>query len=823
MPLRTKLQIAMILLATAGATVFAAHEANGSWLPFWLLLVAVLVSSGLKVGLPRGDGTMSLNFPFILLGIVQLSPLQAMLLAALSVAAQCRIRVVKMFSAVQIIFNVGNAMLSTACAFYTCAALQHFRVATAPALAFASVAYFLCSTAAVALVLASSKGEKAFPFWRTEFPWYLPFYFVGAALAATVHWMSGRFGWGTALLLLPVVYTLYRAYTGQLSRIQERQQHLEETEALHLRTIEGLAMAIEAKDQNTHDHLFRVRQYVKAVGQSLKLSKLEMQALETAAFLHDIGKLAVPEHIINKPGKLTPEEFEKMKIHPVVGADILERVRFPYPVVPIVRSHHEWWNGTGYPDGLRGTDIPIGARILTVVDCFDALVSDRPYRKGMTGSQALNLIQDLSGRQFDPSVVHAFQVCHAEAESRTESLIPSVFTPLNTDVDVSRGLAPGAGYEDGSNEQTAPLSTSAPDGGGHGTDQHGREALDRIASASQEAQSLFELHQFVGDSLTSNETLAVVASRLRRLIPFDNCSIFLTQGDALELRFADGQPAHRFAVNKIQLGEGISGWVAQRAKPILNGNAAAEPGCPYRADGTPALRSGLSIPLFDLRNAVFAVLTLYSTAAEAFSRDHLRVLLAMQSKLSLSLQNLMQSPKTEPDHESDRLTGLPNARRLFLQLDSELILARSLQQPLAIFVCDLNGFGEVNERRGHLAGDLVLRLVADAFHNLCVENEIVARMGGDEFVFLLPGVTERTAIARLEEVRCTTGLVSRNADCGFLLSSSVGAAFYPTDGLTAEELLSAAARRMHLVKRSQGNNIAAPRELQAAGPAICNG
>ncbi len=822
MPLRTKLQIATLLLATAGATVFATHSQSSNWLPFWLLLIAVLISSGLKVGLPGADGTMSLNFPFILLGIVQLSPLQAMLLAALSVAAQCRIRVVKMLSAVQIVFNVANAMLSTACAFYTFAVLQHFRMATAPALAAASVAYFLCSTVALALVLASSKGEKAFPFWRAEFPWYLPFYFVGAALAAMAHWMSGRFGWGTALLLLPVVYTLYRAYKGQLSRVQERQQHLEETEALHLRTIEGLAMAIEAKDQNTHDHLFRVRQYVKAVGQALKLSKVEMQALETAAFLHDIGKLAVPEHIINKPGKLTPEEFEKMKIHPVVGADILERVRFPYPVVPIVRSHHEWWNGTGYPDGLQGTDIPIGARILTVVDCFDALVSDRPYRKGMSGSQALNLIRDLSGRQFDPSVVREFELCHAETESRIEGLPPSVFTPLKTDVEVSRGLAPGAGYEAGSDEKTSPLSFT-PDGDPYWAEQQSRESLDMIASASQEAQFLFELIQSVGDALDSSESVAVMASRLRRLIPFHTCSFYFKQGDSLELRFVDGQPAESFTAKKIQLGEGLSGWVAQSGKPILNGNAAAEPGCPYRSDGTPAFHSGLSIPLFDPRKEVFAVLSLYSVAHEAFSRDHLRILLAMESKVSLSLRNLLQPRQKEPKGETDFLTGLFNAKHFFLQLESELTLARKVQQPLTIFVCDLNGLKEVNEKRGYLAGNVLLRLAADAFHDLCGETEMVARIGGDEFALLLPGATEAEAVFRLEEVRCTMGLVSRRADSGLRLTSSLGAAFYPADGLTAEALISAAERRMQLAKTKSSNDTFDARELQAVTPVTCNG
>ncbi len=823
MPLRTKIQIALTLLATAGATALAARSGWGAWLPFWLLLIAVLISSGLKVALPRGDGTMSLNFPFILLGIVQLSPLQAMLLTALSVAAQCRFRVVKMFTAVQIIFNVANAMLSTAGAFYTFAALRHVGFATAPSLALASVAYFLCNTIAVASVLASSKQESVLHLWRTEFPWYLPFYLAGAVLTSAVYWMSRRFGWGTAILLIPVVYTLYRAYTAQVSRIQERQQHLEETEALHLRTIEGLAMAIEAKDQNTHDHLFRVRHYVKAVGQALKLSKLEMQALETAAFLHDIGKLAVPEHIINKPGKLTPEEFEKMKIHPVVGADILERVRFPYPVVPMVRSHHEWWNGTGYPDGLRGTDIPIGARILTVVDCFDALVSDRPYRKGLSMTQALNMIRGLSGRQFDPAVVQAFELCHAATESRAENLIPAGFTPLKTDVDVWRGLAPGAGYEEGS-EKNSPLGGQpATTSDAHVAEEQSQATRRLIAAASQEAQTLFELSQSLGNSLTPAETISVMATRLHRLVPFQVFALHLKQGDTLVPRFLNGEQAHRFSREEVALGAGLSGWVAQRAKPILNGNAAVEPGCPLLSDGSPALCSGLSVPLFDVQGNVFAVLSLYRVEADAFSHDHLRILLAMESKVSLCVQNAIQPNQSEPDAETDLLTGLPTARRLFLQLEAELARTSESNQSLAIFVCDLNDFKNINDRRGHMAGDRLLRLVAEAFRQVCTGTEIVARMGGDEFVFLLPNLSEAAARARIASIRNTMETVTRRAGFGLPVTVSIGMAHFPADASATEDLLAIATRRMYLDKQEHySESTALSVDLQAA-PVACTG
>src|SRR5437667_9169216 len=166
---------------------------------------------------------------------------------------------------------------------------------------------------------------------------------------------------------------------------------------LHLRTIEALALAIEAKDHTTHDHLQRVQVYARELSHALDLTETELQALQAAALLHDIGKLAVPEHIISKPGRLTPEEFDKMKIHPVVGAEILERVRFPYPVVPIVRAHHEKWDGTGYPFGLRGEEIPIGARILSAVDFLDAMASDRQYRRALPMHEVLQRLAAESG------------------------------------------------------------------------------------------------------------------------------------------------------------------------------------------------------------------------------------------------------------------------------------------------------------------------------------------------------------------------------------------------------------------------------------------
>ncbi len=797
MNLRTKLFVGLTLASAGAVTMWSLRFPSSSWLTFSLFLVAVLLSSGLKVALPRGDGGMSLNFPFILLAVVQLSPWQAVLLGAISIAAQCRLKVKKIFTLLQIVFNIASTMTATGAAYATYLHLTRWHLALAPALAFAAVSYFFVSTGSVALVIAASTGENPFKLWRKEFPWYLPFYFVGGVLAAATDLLTGRFGWATALLLIPMVYTVYRAYNMQMVRLNERAQHLKETESLHHRTIEGLSMAIEAKDQNTHEHLFRVRNYVAELGQQLNLGELDRQALHTAAFLHDIGKLAVPEHIINKPGKLTPEEFEKMKIHPIVGADILERVRFPYPVVPIVRSHHEWWNGTGYPDGLKGEDIPIGARVLSAADCFDALISDRPYRKGMAVSEALAHVKRMAGVQFDPQVVAVMESLYAHVADEQHAPADRTFTALNTEVEVWRGEAPAAGFEEGRGGLAAAMAQDSPL-----RRTSDNLSLNLIAAASQEAQTLFEMSQSLGVSLSLNETITVMASRLRRLIPFDSCALYVRSGDELALRHVDGENAKAFSHDAVPMGEGISGWVAQSGKPILNGNASLEHSYKSRFGCSGELRSALSIPLFDLQEGIFGVLTLYSMTADAFQRDHLRILLAMSSKLSLSLQNSLHFRRAETDAETDFLTGLPNARRLFLQLASEVEECQATGRTVGVVVCDLNHFKAVNDQKGHLAGNRFLRTMAIAFLETLGPEDTVARMGGDEFVFLMQDADSDSLKLRLSEINETVRVASRQASLGVMVSASLGAALYPYDGTTAEELLALADRRMYLDKQS---------------------
>ncbi len=642
MKLRAKALIGMVVAGGLVSALSALGQPGRQWLHFGIYLIAVLVTSGMKVALPKTDGTMSVDFPFILLGILQLSPLQAVALAVCSVIAQCRIRVIQSFTLIQIVFNMANVTTCTILAWHTYTSLARLHVEVAPALAAAAAVYFFANTIPVALIIASDHELSALQIWRQNHLWYLPFYLVGAMLAAAAYLIGVSAGWLTSLLLVPAVYIIYRAYSAQMAIVRDRENHARETEALHMRTIEGLAMAIEAKDESTHRHLLRVRTYVAELGRMMALEPALQQALLTAAFLHDIGKLAVPEYIINKPGKLTPEEFDKMKIHPVVGADILERVRFPYPVTPIVRSHHEAWDGSGYPDGLKGEEIPIGARILTVVDCFDALASDRPYRRPLPLEAAMKHVQDRAGTQFDPAIVKLLAGCYLELEHKARQQIQEV-EPLKTNMAVQRGAAPGAGFE--------------PEHAGASSAETNASELGYVAAAGLEAQAILELSQMLGGSLSIFEVCSMLASRLQPLIPYDCFALYLRDGDALTPRFLHGSCARAFTTTQIAVGEGLSGWVSQSARPIVNGNPTVEPTYLPETDCLRATSSALSIPLHRQDGMNFGVLTLYSAAAAAYSKAHLRILQEIEPRFTSALHNAApQGAPASGEAEASQLT-----------------------------------------------------------------------------------------------------------------------------------------------------------------------
>jgi diguanylate cyclase (GGDEF)-like protein/putative nucleotidyltransferase with HDIG domain len=768
------------------------------------LAVAVL-ASGLKVQLPGIDGTMSVNFLFILLGVVELSLPETLVIGCTASLVQSVWQTRKTLDPIKVVFNVLGMMANASALCYVSYRWLDARmIASKPVLLMlAALVFFLANTLPVSIIIALTEKKSARKIWAECYFWSFPYYMVGAAAVGLVGVINRRAGWQTSLLVLPLIYWVYRSYRLYLARLEAEKdrvevekRHVEEIASLNMRTIEALALAIEAKDHTTHTHLQRVRTYAIEIAKEIGLSPDEIEALRAAALLHDIGKLAVPEHIINKPGRLTSEEFEKMKVHPLVGAEILDRVAFPYPVAPIVRSHHERWDGSGYPAGLAGEEIPIGARILAAVDCLDALASDRQYRPAMPLDQAMSTVKQKAGVWFDPKVVELLERRYVEleriAQTHEAGFIPSGFSK---DIRVERGLAPATGFE----KSTDSLPAES-------------DFLTSIASARQEAQAMFELSQDLGNSLSLSETLSVLSMRLRKLIAYDSIAVFVNRNGWLLPELVSGENFRVLSSLKIRMGEGLCGWVAENCKPILNGNPQVEAGYSADPEKYTTLSSALAVPLEGL-NGVVGVLAMYHSGEDAFTPDHLRILLAVASKVALSVENALKYQQAESSATTDFLTGLPNARSLFVHLAQEVSRCRRTKTSLAVMVCDVDGLKKINDSFGHLEGDKLLREFSIRLKEACRGYDYVARMGGDEFVVTAPGLTPEATLEKAERLN-QAAIEAGRRTCGRDVTTlSVGTAFCPVDGYDVEALLAEADRRMYSVKQTHHAQAAAQQVL----------
>jgi len=765
---------------------------------FLTYFVMAVLAAGLRVSLPTVSGTLSINFLFVLIGLVHLTRSELVTMAGVSAVVQCLLARDREPDLPKVLFNLSISAIAIHIATIVYLATPGGSTVADETLRLgpASIVLFVLYTLPVAIAIAWTEGKRVLPTWKECSLWSLPYALIGAVIAGSFATLSNRIGWQLSLLLLPVVYLITRSYQLHVARVDDGLRHAEELAGLHLRTIEALALAIEAKDSTTANHLERVQTYAIEIGRIMRISESELEALRAAALLHDIGKLAVPEHILSKPGRLTPDEFEKMKIHPIVGADIIERANFPYPVAPIVRSHHERWNGEGYPDGLRGEEIPIGARILSAVDCFDALSSDRQYRRALPPAEAIAFVRKESGGAFDPAVVQVLVDNYLELEKKVKANSGRIKDL--TSLRITRGK-PAAGFE-----EAAPSAPARPSGLGATPN-----FLDKIAAARLEVLTLFELTSDLGSSLSLQETLSVLATRLKRLVPFDSLAIYFLRDGKLIPEYVTGENFRLFGSLEIPFGQGLSGWVAERRQPILNGNPSVEPGYLNDPSKFSTLRSALAVPLEGAQGVV-GVLALYHADKDAFSRDHLRILNGISAKLSNSIENALKFHVAETTATTDYLTGLPNARSLFPRLEEELNRCRRTDSPLELLVCDLNGFKLVNDRFGHLEGNRVLREVAARLRENCREYDYIARMGGDEFVIVMPGVEAgnfQLRAAQLSQLAADAGRMITGEN---ILSCAVGYARFPEDGSDSEQLLSIADQRMYRNKYATREAAEAP-------------
>jgi diguanylate cyclase (GGDEF)-like protein/putative nucleotidyltransferase with HDIG domain len=788
LPLPARLFVCAVIVVGAGLLAYAfpvkTFESPGLFL---LLLALSSVTSVFKVTLPlaRSGSTMSVSYAVDFASLLLLGPDETMIVAAVSAWSQCSFRIKEPNPPHRTLFSMACLIVTVQAAgtvyIYLGGVPGQFELKTlAKPLVGAATTYFVINTAMIATAIAWSTKQGVVKVWNENFLWSAPSYFVGAGAAAAA---VGILNYIEVRWLLPLaaapLYLTYRSYKVYLGRIDDEQRHVREMADLHLATIEALALAIDAKDQTSQSHIRRVQLYAAALARALGMSENDIQGVKTAALLHDIGKLAVPEHILSKPGPLTPEEFQKIRAHPKVGADIISAVPFPYPVSPLILSHHERWDGKGYPAGLKGEDIPLGARILSVVDYFDALMAERPYHKAMSFDAAIGLLQQEAGKGLDPVVVEKFidnlPALQLEATALEQAMMRR---PVPEDPGTSLGR---------------PATGLTPE-------PAKKNVFDDIALAHREIYALYEIAQAMGTSLGVSDTMALISAKLSNLVPFSCAALFLydEETETLRCRFATGTDAEIVQQIAVRTGEGLTGWVARNRRALVNARPSADLEAAGLAELHTNLQSALVCPLL-FNERFIGTLSVYHVDAAFYRDDHRRLLDRVSEQAAAVINNSILFEQTRDDSLTDSLTGLPNTRFLFMHLTRELARAERLKSEVSLMVMDLDNFKEINDSHGHHVGDRALCEVARVLRTAIRPYDICVRYAGDEFIVVLSGCGADEAEHKRQELQQTIHEVSFEARPGkrVPLGISVGAAVFPQDGESYEALLATADSRMY--------------------------
>ncbi len=594
----------------------------------------------------------------------------------------------------------------------------------------------------------------AAPSRRRTLPYFVPL--IAAATGAPVLCLLAGSTWPELVpAALPALVALLVAGAG-IERLRARKGQLEQLVRLHQQMTETFARAIDARDARRRGHARRVAVTSVELGRRLvarpgavapgeTLDKAWLETLHAAALLHDIGQLGLPDHLLREDLPEQGLEQEKFRHHAELGAAILREVTLPRPLAPLVRHHHERWDGKGYPDGLAGDAIPLGARVIAVGDQIERL--RRALGRAPSRNEQVDHVARLAGSVLDPRLADLF--CRAAGE------ILGV-------------------VEDDETRRAAQVEV--------------HEALDDIGAARSEVTVLYDLARRLGQSLDLSELLPQVVEHLGRMMPVDSAALYLESGGELSARAAHGPLAPLLVRRSFAPGEGHIGW----------------------ADDTGALpRAAALVPLGDDVGRI-GLLALYADEPAAFTDDHRRVLEAAGAQLARALRNALRYEAIQRSSLTDPLTGIPNSRFLYLRLEQELARAIRAAAPLTVAVMDLDGFKAVNDRHGHQAGDVVLRRLAGILCEALRTGDTVCRYAGDEFVALLPETTVEEAeaiLSRLKERVRTTGYELSDGTV-VQVGISVGAAAFPEDGSSLEELIHRADKAMYRDK-SAGRELVA--------------
>lgn len=737
------------------------------------LALGAALFSAWKLELPVFHGRLTMAFVAISLALLLQGPRAAVLAAAAGALAGTFFRPVSLSWRLQTLrppfyrvwFNVANCLLAAVAGCLLYQALAQLPLPadwrTLFALGGFVAAHFVVNSSGVALAMAYQQGADWRTIWSDKLLWTFPGFLAGAGVALVTETLLPVLG-ARALLFLPITALVFywsRLYAERVSLTEKERAdkaHIEELNRLNESVISALASAIDAKDRYTCSQIRRVRIYAEGLARAVGLEGAEFQAVSTGAMLHDIGKLGVPDHILCKPGKLTPDEYRRCQEHVGIGAQILAQVQFPFPVVDVVLTHHERWDGRGYPRGLKGEEIPIGGRIIAIADVFDALTSNRPYRRAMSHEDALLVLESESGKAFDPHLVQLFSAIFPELEQacregqQTDAVTePEILTPFA-----------------------------------------------RISQAAVELSMLCDAAEALAGQHDLPEVYHLLVNRALGLVPVDTAVLYLRAEGSLTAAEAAGPGSERLIGMRMELGEGIAGCVARKGETQCNILAAADVARRYGPEVQPELVLGTAVPL-RCGSEITGVLAVYTCDYRQLQPAEVEVLEILAQHGARAVENLSRMRQDRTMAYTDATTELYNARYLL-----QALALLQEDRPTGVLLLDLDHFKQVNDLCGHLVGDEVLRRVAQVLKAATGPNDTVCRYGGDEFVLLLP---DRTP----EELARVSERIQRDIDAlppaggRVKVGVSIGASFYPQDGRTARELIEAADGAMYREKRGR--------------------
>ncbi len=600
---------------------------------------------------------------------------------------------------------------------------------------------------------------------------------------------------GSVWIAAPLLIVLYLLADWRLGPLYDDQRRRHEADQIYLPAVEALALAVEAKDSVSSAHLKRVQRYCVEIAKALNCSEEEIRALEFGALLHDIGKIAVPEPLLTKPGRLSPQEFSQMAVHPQVGAEILSAVDFPFPVAELVLCHHENWDGSGYPRRLKGEQIPLTARILSVVDAFDALTSDRPYRPAMSAERALEIIRSRRGKAFEPQVTDTLI-----------EILPRIEEEFRREREAVRGSRQARrGF-------TRPRSLEAEQ-----TSLTFEERIESLKQArpparkrawAEDLTAWYRLLETLGATLSPKQILDFILPMLRVRMPLDECAVFLSQGYNLTPVYCTGSKAELLRDLQVPIGDSPTGWVAGHGETLLNGNPMRESGELGTMAWLLGLNSALVCPLWEAGRAV-GTINIYSKAQAAYSYEHA----AMMERLTATLGGVLLRAGAYESGDAgdiDRLTRLPTARHGLAGLSALVKEAGETGGTVSVVYIDVDNFRIVNSRLGYSRGDLLLRALCQALIDCFPDPDFLCRLGNDHFIGLLRNTSQAQLASLVKKLKLTVRERSRQDSASFdsagfdaPLRISVGAASYPTEVASAEALLVLSSQRSYLDKISR--------------------